>query len=108
MATKQLKCKYIFNKDYNPVYINGAHGGINVHKEIIVNFYLERAPLPNSETFEVNNQGLITGLVENTPEDLSESVVRFVDSGIILNLESAINIHEWLGHHIETLKQLNK
>jgi hypothetical protein len=99
-----IKCKYIFDKKYNPVYVNGAQGGVNVHKEIIVNFYLERGPLPNSETFEVNEQGLITNLVENDPQDLSSSVVRFVDSGVILNLESAINIYEWLGRHIETLK----
>ena len=49
----KLKCKYIFKDDFNPVYVNGAQGGINMQGEIVVNFYLERNALPISQTYRI-------------------------------------------------------
>ncbi|MFC0297755.1 hypothetical protein [Geobacillus jurassicus] len=43
---KVVHFKYLFPDDYNPVYVNGAHGGISPQGEIVVNFYFERRPLP--------------------------------------------------------------
>ncbi len=103
---KELKCKYIFADQYNPKYINGAYGGINSRGEIIINFYLERMPLPKAQTYE-----LVSGkihqekLEEREPEDHESSVVRMVENGIILNYNNAKEIHKWLGEHIDNLEK---
>lgn len=102
----KVKCKYIFDDNYNPKYVNGAYGGINSRGEIIVNFFLERMPLPNIQTFslkEGNIDSEISG--EREPEDHATSLVRMVENGIILNYTNAREIHRWLGDHIDALEK---
>jgi hypothetical protein len=104
-----VKCKYIFERNYNPKYVNGAYGGISSRGEIIVNFYLERTPLPHSQTFTITD-GLVTSevLEEAEPNDHAKSVVRVVESGVILDYANAKEIYRWLGEHLKNLEQLNK
>lgn len=96
----QIEFKYVFPKDYNPIYCNGAYGGLATQGEIIANFYLERMPLPKALTHEINPDGSLSGVIETDPSDLSTKVIRYVTSGIILNEASAKSIYEWLGRQI--------
>ena len=97
--------KYIFTYDYNPVYVNGAHGGVSPRGELIANFYLERQPLPNELTHSVSEGG-IGNLTAVEPKDLNNSVVRYVPCGIVLNYVSARNLHQWLGDNISEMERL--
>lgn len=98
--------KYVFRYDYNPVYVNGAHGGVSPRGDLVVNFYLERQPLPNEISHAVNQDGSIGSVVAVAPEDLNASVVRFVSSGVVLNYQNARDLHKWLGEKIEEMEQL--
>ena len=100
----QIKVKYKYEDDYNPQYVNGAQGGINVQGEIVVNFYFERVPMPNSVTHEVSKEGLLGPAIATEPEDLTRSVLRYVQSGVVMNLEVATQIHRWLGDQIALRK----
>ena len=55
----EMTFKYIFTYDYSPVYVNGAHGGISPRGELVMNFYLERQPLPNAISHEITPAGAI-------------------------------------------------
>ena len=101
---KRIRCKYIFANDYNPVCVNGAYGGVNPHGEIVVNFYFERAALPNSQTFELVDNQLKEVEAERDPQDLADAFVRVVNTGIILDYKNAKIIHEWLGNHFKLLE----
>ncbi len=103
----KIRFKYIFSEDYNPKYVNGAYGGINPRGEIVVTFFMERSAMPKSQTFLLKNGKPDKELsAERKPEDLQESVVRFVQNGIILDHKNAKEIHKWLGDHIEKLEKL--
>ena len=103
-----LKIKYKFDKNYNPKYSNGVIGGINPLGEIIMNFYLERRPLPNSTTISVK-EGLPTSDVINVePDDFGNTMIRFVDNGTILNYSTAKEIHRWLGEQLKVLENSTK
>lgn len=102
MATdNNITFKYRYSEDYNPQYVNGAYGGINVQGEIVANFYFERLPMPNTITHELKSDGVLGNVVATGPDDLAKSVVRYVQSGIVMNLNVAKQIHEWLGKQIE-------
>lgn len=109
MAIDKIKCKYVFEEDYNTKYVNGAQGGINLQGEIIINFYLERHALPKSQTFEIEPGGRIGKEIFEAaePSDLKQSFVRHFQSGIILNYNAAKEIHNWLGNHLKGLEELN-
>ena len=108
MDKQSLKFKYIFSDDYNPVYVNGAQGGVNPQGEIVANFYLERLALPNSQTQVVTPTGVLGEVIDTDPKDLNQSFVRFVKSGIVMNLQSAKGIHAWLGSLIEQCEKVQK
>ncbi len=100
----EIKFKYIFNYGYNPVYVNGAHGGISPRGELVMNFYLERMALPESITHEINPNGTIGNEVASEPDDLKNSLVRFIDTGVVMNYQSARDFHLWLGERLKELE----
>jgi hypothetical protein len=104
----EFKFKYIFTYDYNPVYINGAHGGVTPRGELVVNFYQERQPLPNAMTHELNPNGTIGREVAVEPEDLNRSLVRFISNGVVVNYQTARELHFWLGEKIKEMEALDK
>lgn len=101
----KLKIKYIFPKDYNPIFVNGAYGGLSPRGDIVVNFFLERPALPNSQTYEINDGKIGAEIIEERdPSDLQGSIVRYISHGIILDYKNAKELHRWLGSHIEQLE----
>lgn len=105
---EDIKCKYIFKEDYNPLYVNGAQGGINSLGEIVINYYLERTALPNSQTFSINEGKMDNKPNQEEPIDLQNSFVRVVQNGVIMNYQTAKEIHRWLGEHISALEEITK
>lgn len=101
---RQIKFRYIFPEGYNPVYCNGAYGGISTNGEIIANFFVERLPIPNSITNEVNPDGTLGGAISTDPENIENILIRYISTGIILSEENAKAIHSWLGTQIQELE----
>ena len=101
---QELTFKYIFTYDYNPVYVNGAHGGMSPRGELVVNFYLERPPLPNAISHEINPNGTIGRESAFEPEDFNQSLVRYVPTGVVLNAQTARDFHNWLGEKLKELE----
>jgi len=63
--------------------------------------------LPNSQTFEIEDEKITAIEIESEPADLKNSFVRVVENGVIMNYQTAKEIHRWLGIHIENLEQLS-
>lgn len=103
---KDITYKYKFADNYNPVYVNGAYGGVSAQGEIVANFFLERLPLPNSVTHKVSENNIVGEVIDekNNPQDLNKSLIRFVQSGIIVNVETARQIRNWLDKQIKLLE----
>lgn len=106
MDKVSLNFKYKFPENYNPLYINGAHGGIGPQGEMVINFYMERQPLPYEEKVKLEEDGTLSGDVQIEPKEHSLNIIRYVQSGVILNLDTARRIHEWLGNHIRSMEQI--
>jgi hypothetical protein len=45
-------------------------------------------------------------MTSEEPEDLKNSLVRFTDTGIILNYESTRAIHFWLGERLKEMEAI--
>ncbi len=105
MAEKELTFKYVFGDNYNPSYANGAYGGIGPNGDLIMHFYQERPPVPNSVKVEFSQDGKITK-VENSP--INPPVIRYIVSGITMNLESAKQLNVWLDGIIKSVEKNEK
>lgn len=104
----EITFKYVFNYAYNPTYVNGAQGGFSPRGEMVINFYLERQPLPESISHEITPEGAIGRETAVEPEDLSSSLVRYVDTGVVMNYDSARVFHSWLGDQLHAMEELHK
>jgi len=104
----EMTFKYIFTYDYNPVYVNGAHGGISPRGELVMNFYLERPPLPNAITHEITPAGGIGPESNVEPADLGRSLVRQVTNGVVLNYQTARELHYWLGEQLKAMEAMEQ
>lgn len=105
MAEKRtINFHYVFPEDYNPVYCTGAYGGISPQGDIIANFYLERMPIPKSLTHELNDDGSLGEIVQTSPDDLSQKVIRYVSAGVVLNESNARSICDWLRRQLDELE----
>lgn len=104
----EITFKYIFNYGYNPTYVNGAQGGFSPRGEMVIHFYLERQPLPESISHEITPEGAIGRETGVEPEDLTDSMVRFIDSGVVMSHENARVFHAWLGDKLREMEELHK
>lgn len=104
----EMTFKYIFQYDYNPIYVNGAHGGISPRGELVMNFYLERQPLPNSIAHEITPAGTIGPETDVDPSDLTRSLVRQVINGVVVNYQTARELHYWLGEKVKEMEALEQ
>lgn len=95
MSNPSVNFKYKFPEDFNPVYINGAYGGSTPQGELVMNFYLERQPIPYSETVELEENDLLSDRRTLTPENHNLNIIRYISSGIVMNLETAKEIQRW-------------
>jgi hypothetical protein len=104
----ELTFKYVFNYGYNPSYVNGAQGGFSPRGEMVINFYLERQPLPESITHEITPEGAIGRETEVEPKDLASSMVRFIDTGVVMSYENAKVFHAWMGDKLREIEEMQK
>lgn len=108
MSELSINFKYIFPDEYNPVYANGVFGGVSPQGEIVVNFFFERNPIPYSETRNVDDNGQLTEVIKIDPQEHDTNVLRVISNGVILNLQSAKAINEWLTGKIIELESRGK
>ena len=104
----EITFKYLFNYGYNPTYVNGAQGGFSPRGEMVINFYLERQPLPDAISHEITPEGAIGLETGVEPSDLSKTMVRFIDTGVVMSYENARVFHAWLGEKLHEVEQMHK
>ena len=102
----EITFKYIFSDDYNPRYATGAQGGVAPNGDIVVNFYLERHGLPISETQAVQPDGTLGAVLRRDPADQQVSFVRFVSTGVVLNVATAKAVVERLQEKIRAAEKI--
>lgn len=103
----QLTFKYIFDDGYNPTFANGVYGGVTPSGELVLNFYLERHALPDRVTHRLTPEGTLGEEMERKPDDHTESLVRFVNAGVVLSLDGARAVHSWLQEQIQRAERVH-
>jgi hypothetical protein len=106
MEKPAINFKYKFQDNYNPTYINGVYGGIGSHGEIVANFYLERPPIPYMQTVEIKGDGFLGQEVEFKPDDHHANIVRYVSTGVVMDLKTAKALHGWLENYIRVAEEM--
>ena len=65
-----INYKYYIDSDYEPHYVNGVYGGVNISGELVANFYFERLPIPYEEQIEMDDDFNVKDLNEEGIKNL--------------------------------------
>ncbi len=94
---QEIRFKYKFQENYNPVYTNGVYGGFNVSGDLVANFFFERLPIPKEEIV-----GMYSGQpIEANVPSIPVTIIRYIQTGIVINLDTAKVIRDWLDTQIK-------
>jgi hypothetical protein len=104
-----LPVKFIHEKgpQYRTCHADAAWGTTNGQSNIQLEFYLERAPIPTVVIQPVNPDGTYTGEQKLEPIQDTEHfvVIRDFQVGVVLSLQSALQVQAVLGNFIELAKE---
>ena len=74
---------------------------------MVINFFLERQALPDTITHEITPEGAIGRQTGCEPENLDSSLVRFIDTGVVMSYDNAKVFHAWLGDKLSEMEQMH-
>ena len=100
----RLRFDLIKSNFFRVIHSDGAWGGITPQGKIHMAFYNERPAIPKQVTHEVTAEGNLGA--EIADERIArDAIVREVEVEVIMDLETAKRLREWLDDKIQRLGQ---
>ena len=92
---KEVVYKYIIPEDYEPEYINGIYGGLSPNGELVLNFFMDRFPIPLEARHAINEIGQVDNkTIQENNEDIK--IRRVIKQGVMMSPNTAVSIYHWL------------
>ena len=101
----QIPVKYVIPDNLPDLYVSGAWGGISWGK-VHLHFFSERNAIPKGTGYVVSE-----GNIAEAPQlqqGPKAPIVRLVQSSIVMDLPTAINVRDWLTDKIDRLIQASQ
>lgn len=102
---KQVTINYIKTSGYRCYHVDGVFGGVTPHGKIYAQMFVERAVTPQIVDYEVNSEG---GLGKELQRVGRQGWVREIESGFIMDLNTAQVLIKWLQEKVKTLEGLTE
>ncbi|WP_299289421.1 hypothetical protein [uncultured Mucilaginibacter sp.] len=104
-TSKDFTFKYVKPLSFKTAKIDGIIGGLNVKREISMNFYVDAIDLPSDVIHTVNENTTIGDpILENKK---TQSALRELLSGVNFDIQTAKSIVVWLNDKIKEAEKQN-
>ena len=103
VVESKIDCHYIKTNQYRTFYANGVFGGITPRGEMQMDFFIERQVIPQITTYGILEEGNLGDIIKTEGKT---GFIREFDCGVLMNMEAAINFHQWLGQKISEFIKL--
>lgn len=104
-----IDLNYLKSADFREVACDGILGGPTPQGKLWLAFYTERFPLPRKVRHGIertnDDRWQFRGNDDGSPLEGLTGIVRNVEFGVYLSIETAEQLHQWLGTKIEELKE---
>ena len=101
-TTQRFTFHFIKSNHFRVIHGDGAWGGITPSGSLAMVFYSERMPIPQRIDHEITPVGTL-GAPTNV--ESKRGVVREMEVEVVVNLEAAKGISNWLNAQIESLEK---
>lgn len=100
----EIKFDYIKSSLFRVVHADGVFGGPTPQQFISMSFFSERLAIPRQTTQAVGPDAQLgKEIIEKRV--VRDAIIRELEICVMLTPQIAIKLHEWLGNHIEQIKQ---
>lgn len=86
---QEIEFNYIKGSNFRVVHADGAMSNGTPRGNLFLVFYSERLPLPDLQTFKINEEGRVVGEVIEKRKVNSNGIMREVEVGIMLDMDVA-------------------
>jgi hypothetical protein len=92
----KLSFQHIKSNSFRILHADGATGGLTPRGQILVAFYNERLPIPESVTHHLGPDGVLGDeIIEE--RKTKAGIIREVEIGVMMDVPVAQALHVWLG-----------
>lgn len=102
-TSKTVEFKYKLASDYKVYSISGLQGSITPAGDLVINCYKERHPLPESETFQIQENGQLDFITREPTA--TNTIVRDIPFAISINPMQARAFASWLNGKAEEFEK---
>ena len=99
----QIVFEYARDPMFRSTHADGFIGGLTPNGQIHLAFFSERPVLPKRHVFRVNADGSLGAEVPNE-KAASESIVRDMQVDVLITVQAAEGLRNWLDQYIRALK----
>lgn len=103
---RTVKFEYIKSGDYRVIYADGVHGGPTPRGMVQLSFYAERSPIPRKIVHQIVDNQL--GPEVRDQRESRTGIIRQVAATVVMSLDSARSLREWLDEKIEVLEGVHE
>lgn len=96
---QEVHFKYLKSPSYRNYHVDGIYGGLTGKGFLQLDFFVEKHPIPDEETYSIDKRGLS---LENKKG--SASVIREVEGGLIMDYNVMKALRAWLDDKIHTFE----
>ena len=101
---KEISFELLKSNLFRVIHCDGIFGGVNPKgNQIRMTFFGERWPIPKKMVHRISDAGNLEEEIKERRE-VKNSVVRELEAEIVMDLETAISVHEWLGNQLTAVK----
>ena len=107
LEDQKVRFDYIKANQFRMIHVDGLFGGISPNSNIFMSLWSERWPIPKQTAHKLSKDGSIQGeiLEERVSRD---AIVREIDVGVVMNINVAIQMREWLNDKIKAAQSISK
>lgn len=102
---KKVKVKFHIPDNHRLHFTTSVWGGINSKGMVEINFLHDRPPLPKSSTDILDLSG---NIIETEIDTAGYSFVRSVQTGVVMDIDAAKSLLNWLQGKIDSWEMKNK
>lgn len=96
----QVEFHYVKSGLFRVVHVDGAWGGATPRGHITMSVFSERGPIPQRLVHKINEDGTLGEQVSSVSKT---GIIREVEVELVMDLEAARSIGDWLTKNIITL-----
>lgn len=104
---EDVKFDYLKSNFHREIIADGAFGGLTPRGYIQMSIFCERNPIPKQTVHKIKKDGTLSNEIREE-RIAREAIIRSIETTLIMDLDTATVIRNWLDNHIKKAKELSK